>query len=219
MEASSDAVGTAFEADWNYLRNGADTGSLNSARVDELDSSDDSDSVSESVLEELKTLNISMKGINGRYRLLQKIGEGTFSSVYKAEDELYDCYENPWDVDQKNASKWSSPPLKKPYRSAKIEKKYVALKKIYVTSSPARIQNELELLYDLAGCDAVVPLITAFRHDDQVIAVLPYFKHVEFREYYSSMEPIEMRLYFRSLFRALHHVHSKGIIHRDIKPR
>lgn len=59
--------------------------------------------------------------------------------------------------------------------------KYVAIKKIYVTSSPARIQNELELLHDLSGCDTVVPLITAFRYHDQVVAILPYFKHVDFR--------------------------------------
>lgn len=59
--------------------------------------------------------------------------------------------------------------------------RFVAIKKIYVTSSPSRIQNELELLYDLRGCKSVCPLITAFRHQDQVIAVLPYYRHWDFR--------------------------------------
>lgn len=57
----------------------------------------------------------------------------------------------------------------------------MAIKKIYVTSSPIRIQNELELLHDLRGYDSVCPLITAFRHQDQVVAVLPYFRHFDFR--------------------------------------
>lgn len=81
-----------------------------------------------------------------------------------------------------------------------------------------RIFNELELLFDLKNCDSVCPLITAFRHLDQVVAVLPYFQHRDFREYYRDMKVPEMRLYFRSLFTALRHVHDKKILHRDIKP-
>jgi cell division control protein 7 len=96
--------------------------------------------------------------------------------------------------------------------------KYVAIKKIYVTSSPIRIFNELELLKDLRGCDSVCPLITAFRHEDQVVAVLPYFKHEDFRSYFRLMTISDCQIYFRSLFTALASVHAKGILHRDIKP-
>ena len=96
--------------------------------------------------------------------------------------------------------------------------KYVAIKKIYVTSSPSRILNELDLLNDLRGFASVCPLITAFRHTDQVVAILPYFRHTDFREYFRKMTVPDMQIYFRSLFTALAAVHSKGIIHRDIKP-
>ena len=111
--------------------------------------------------------------------------------MYKAEDLLYDKFDNQWDTEQRDASKWTPPPLKRrrvgdvSLSSAALSQdqkpKYVAIKKIYVTSSPIRIQNELELLHDLRGCDSVCPLITAFRHQDQVVAVLPYFRHVDFR--------------------------------------
>lgn len=62
------------------------------------------------------------------------------------------------------------------------------------------------------------PLITAFRHQDQVVAVLPYFQHHDFRDYYRDMKISEMRLYMRSLFTALRSVHLKKILHRDVKP-
>jgi cell division control protein 7 len=149
--------------------------------------------------------------------------------VYKAEDLLYENYDNDWDIEEKE-NKWLSPPIKKrrtgmdaladmdEYSQQRQRPKYVAIKKIYVTSSPSRILNELDLLNDLRGFDSVCPLITAFRHTDQVVAVLPYFRHTDFREYFRKMTVEDMQIYFRSLFTALAAVHSKGIIHRDIKP-
>ena len=140
---------------------------------------------------------------------------------------MYEHYENEWDIDEKE-NKWASPPLKKrtmqaladmnEYERQRRRPKYVAIKKIYVTSSPQRILNELDLLNDLRGFDSVCPLITAFRHTDQVVAVLPYFKHTDFRNYFRDMTIDDIKIYFRSLFTALAAVHSKGIIHRDIKP-
>jgi cell division control protein 7 len=92
------------------------------------------------------------------------------------------------------------------------------LKKIYVTSSPHRILNELELLHELRNCPYICPLLTAFRHQDQVVAVLPYFRHLDFRLYYRDFLTNDFRLYFRSLLSGLAWVHKCGILHRDIKP-
>ncbi|PLW06558.1 hypothetical protein PCASD_16109 [Puccinia coronata f. sp. avenae] len=95
---------------------------------------------------------------------------------------------------------------------------YVALKRIYVTSSPYRIMNELKLLSELRDAEHVAYLIQAIRHEDQVIAVMPYRKHQDFRDYYR-IAPISMiRKYMYCLFSALKDTHAKGIIHRDIKP-
>jgi cell division control protein 7 len=100
----------------------------------------------------------------------------------------------------------------------KRKRTYVALKKIYVTSSPYRILNELELLHELRDNHNICPLLTAFRHQDQVVAVLPYFRHLDFRLYYRNFTTNEIRFYFHSLLSGLEHVHEMGIIHRDIKP-
>ncbi|KAL2816338.1 kinase-like domain-containing protein [Aspergillus granulosus] len=184
--------------------------------------------VDEVVKEDMKRLEDTFPGISNQFRLVNRIGEGTFSTVYKAEDLKYDQYRNEWDTFQDNQTDvWSNPPAKRrrvegendnsvPVGRGKT--RYVALKKIYVTSSPLRIQNELELLHDLRGCRSVCPLITAFRHQDQVVAVLPYFPHTDFRLQYRTFMVADMRHYFRSLFTALNSVHKHEILHRDIKP-
>ncbi|KAJ5118544.1 hypothetical protein N7526_010181 [Penicillium atrosanguineum] len=180
--------------------------------------------VDESVREDMNKLEDTFPGISDRFRLVNRIGEGTFSTVYKAEDLLYDHHHNDWDIfgEAQQQETWASPPSKRrrvdgePGRCKQA--RFVALKKIYVTSSPIRIQNELELLHDLRGCRSVCPLITAFRFQDQVVAVLPYFPHTDFRIQYRTFMVADMRHYLRSLLVALHSVHEHEILHRDIKP-
>ncbi|PWY65047.1 kinase-like protein [Aspergillus heteromorphus CBS 117.55] len=194
----------------------------------EEDEPRDDEDVDDSVKEDMKKLEDTFPGISIRFRLVNRIGEGTFSTVYKAEDILYDQYKNDWDTFQSTlVDNWANPPAKRRRvegetgRSISIKRRkprYVALKKIYVTSSPHRIQNELELLHDLRGCRSVCPLITAFRYQDQVVAVLPFFPHTDFRIQYRTFMVADMRHYFRSLFTALHSVHKHNILHRDIKP-
>ncbi|KAI1338147.1 kinase-like protein [Xylariaceae sp. FL0016] len=191
----------------------------------DTDSSDGNESIDLTVQNDMEKLQNTFSSFKDNYRLIKRIGEGTFSTVYKAEDLRYDHYNNSWDMDAQD-DQWAPPPLKltsgsrsnSMSRRRRRKPKFVAIKKIYVTSSPARILNELELLFDLRDSHSVCPLITAFREADQVLAILPYFRHQDFRKYYPHMSVYDMRIYFKSLFTALAAVHEKGIIHRDIKP-
>lgn len=158
------------------------------------------DNIPPEIRDEMNQLYSDVQGLKDDYELIDKIGEGTFSSVYKAKDikgKVCDTYSSHF---------WSQ------------DSKYVALKKIYVTSSPQRIYNELNLLYILTGCTRVAPLCDATRVRDQVIAVLPYYPHEEFRNFYRDIPIKGIKMYFSELLQALSFVHSKGIIHRDVKP-
>ncbi|GAA6061705.1 hypothetical protein JCM10212_004937 [Sporobolomyces blumeae] len=150
---------------------------------------------------EMAQLEDNVPEIVGKYRLVDRLGEGTFSSVYKAVDVQHSTYDN---------SLWA--PIK---TKGKV---FVALKRIYVTSSPVRIHNELEILNDLRGSPNIAYLIDAIRHEDQVLAVMPYNRHQDFRTYYRKATLPMLRSYFSCLFRGLAATHKLQIIHRDVKP-
>jgi len=164
------------------------------------------------ILEEMDKIQQTFVDLDKKYRLIDKIGEGTFSTVYKAEDITGKTRYLMGD------SIWSSPDIKKRKTQKKPSKTYVALKRIYVTSSPQRIFNELNLLYMLSGSSRVAPLLEALRFQDQIIAVLPYYAHSDFREFFRDLPLEGIKVYMFELFEALNFVHDKKIIHRDIKP-
>lgn len=180
---------------------------------------EDEDEVSLEVLEDMHKLEQHFPILATDYRLIDKIGEGTFSTVYKAEAINGRI--------RLNSDVWKSPPLKK-HKTAmgdaaltKIKKRknaIVALKQIYVTSSPNRIFNELNLLYMLTGNSRVAPLLDVLRHQDQIVAILPYYHHYDFRDFFRDLPVKGIKKYMWELFQALEYVHSKGIIHRDLKP-
>ncbi|BGP13297.1 hypothetical protein JCM10213_004933 [Rhodosporidiobolus nylandii] len=177
--------------------------------VDDDDGEEEEDEMDDSRSEgELATIGAEMDGLERavpglphKYHLVDRLGEGTFSSVYKAIDLQHHVYDN---------SLWR--PVE---RKGKV---YVAVKRIYVTSSPIRIHNELEILNDLRGARNVAYLIDAIRHEDQVLAVMPFNRHQDFRTYYRTATLPMLRSYFSCLFRALFATHNLQIIHRDVKP-
>ncbi|WVF68054.1 hypothetical protein IAT40_002817 [Kwoniella sp. CBS 6097] len=157
-----------------------------------------------------ESLTLLREGVDGYmpFRVVDRLGEGTFSSVYLANDCLHQEYSNEYWTGKSDFMKPGEQP-----REVKV-----ALKKILVTSSPARIENELSILEALRGCRNVSQLVTAFREEDQIIIVLPYHQSDDFRHFYRHMDPPHMKLYLRSLFRALKDIHKRGIVHRDVKP-
>lgn len=185
-------------------------------RVTDNSLSDEVDEVPLDVLEEMHKLEIVFPTLSSNYRLIDKIGEGTFSTVYKAEAIN--------GAVQLGSEIWKSPPLRKTKKKSlssthsKKKNPIVALKQIYVTSSPNRIHNELKLLFLLTGNSHVAPLLDILRYQDQVIAIMPYYQHADYRDFYRDLPIKGIKKYMWELLHALSFIHDKDVIHRDLKP-
>ncbi|XP_064194243.1 cell division cycle 7-related protein kinase isoform X3 [Anguilla rostrata] len=123
------------------------------------------------------------------FHIVDKIGEGTFSTVYLAEAQM----------------------------TSGAKEKF-ALKHLIPTSHPVRIAAELQCLTMAGGKENVMGVTYCFRKDDHVVFVMPYLEHQAFVDVLGSMSFEEVRRYMFHLLKALAHVHRFGIIHRDIKP-
>ncbi|KAK2901188.1 hypothetical protein QQF64_014694 [Cirrhinus molitorella] len=123
------------------------------------------------------------------FRIIDKIGEGTFSSVYLAEAQMTDG-----------------------------SKRMFALKHLIPTSHPVRIAAELQCLTVAGGKENVMGVTYCFRKEHHVVIVMPYMEHQTFVDIVGSLSFEDVRHYIFHLLKALRHVHKFGIIHRDIKP-
>ncbi|XP_061652722.1 cell division cycle 7-related protein kinase isoform X1 [Phyllopteryx taeniolatus] len=123
------------------------------------------------------------------FRIIDKIGEGTFSSVYLGEARMRDG-----------------------------SRDVFALKHLIPTSHPTRIAAELQCLTIAGGRENVMGVEYCFRKEDHVVIVMPYMEHQAIVDIIGSLSFEEVRLYIYHLLKALRHIHQFGIIHRDVKP-
>ncbi|XP_067219017.1 cell division cycle 7-related protein kinase [Chanodichthys erythropterus] len=123
------------------------------------------------------------------FRIIDKIGEGTFSSVYLAEAQMTEG-----------------------------SRRMFALKHLIPTSHPVRIAAELQCLTVAGGTENVMGVTYCFRKEHHVVIVMPYMEHQTFVDVVGSLSFEDVKHYIFHLLKALRHIHKFGIIHRDIKP-
>ncbi|XP_048005456.1 cell division cycle 7-related protein kinase-like isoform X2 [Leguminivora glycinivorella] len=143
--------------------------------------------------DQVKELLAKIPKLAKTFDIHRKIGEGTFSSVYLGS-------------------------LRQDTGVQGAEKRCFAVKHLVPTTHPTRVAHELRCLRDIGGKNHVIGVELCLRNLDHVVFIMPYIPHQKFSEYVGDMDAIELRQYMRALLTALRHVHTFGVIHRDVKP-
>jgi casein kinase II subunit alpha len=83
-----------------------------------------------------------------------------------------------------------------------------------------KILREILILKRLLGADNVVQMVDVVRDRDgnSTGLVFGYEEHEDTRSLFKTFTLDDVRYYSREILRTLEHCHSRGIIHRDIKP-
>jgi len=83
-----------------------------------------------------------------------------------------------------------------------------------------KIKREVKILQNLQGGPNVVKFFEPVRDPTSGVKALvfEFVDNVSFKELYPTLSDVDVRYYIYELLRALEFSHSKGILHRDIKP-
>ncbi|KAF1942603.1 Pkinase-domain-containing protein [Clathrospora elynae] len=83
-----------------------------------------------------------------------------------------------------------------------------------------KIKREIKILQNLSGGPNIVSLLDVVRDNQSKTPslIFEYVNNTDFRSLYPKFQDYDVRYYIFELLKALDYCHSKGIMHRDVKP-
>lgn len=173
-----------------------------------------------------------------RFRILERVGEGTFSVVYRAVLDDHDDHDHE-DADADDgggeeaagtgsANGCAAAPVREArgarrcgrggQRPPSPRRRHYAVKRLFLSNSGERVRNEVSFLRALHGQPHLPRLEFIYRVRDEVCVVTPFYAHHSFRQLIVDTNAREVVLYMRGLLRALAALHERNVLHRDVKP-
>ncbi|KAL6894140.1 hypothetical protein ACP4OV_008238 [Aristida adscensionis] len=83
-----------------------------------------------------------------------------------------------------------------------------------------KIKREIKILQNLYGGPNIVKLLDVVRDDESKTPslIFEYINNTDFKVLYPTLSDYDIRYYIFELLKALDYCHSRGIMHRDVKP-
>ena len=81
-----------------------------------------------------------------------------------------------------------------------------------------KIKREIKILQNLSGGVNIIQLLDVTRDQKTPALIFEYVNNEDFKTLYSKFTDYDVRYYMNELLKALDFCHSKGIMHRDVKP-
>jgi hypothetical protein len=134
--------------------------------------------------------NLSLQwGLQDNFEILQKVGRGKYSEVFEGVNV-------------------SSPGYEK------------CIIKVLKPVKKKKIKREIKILQNLRGGPNVVQLLDVVRDPQSKTPsiITEYVNNTDFKVLYPQFSDYDVRFYVFELLKALDFCHSRGIMHRDVKP-
>ncbi|CAD8146245.1 unnamed protein product [Paramecium pentaurelia] len=135
----------------------------------------------------------------------------------------YDNFENEWgDNDQYEIiKKIGRGKYSDVYEGIRYPQNQRVVIKVLKPVKKRKIKRETKILLSLKGHPNIIELSDIVRDpaSKTPCLVFDYIDHVDFRSIFPKLTDIEIRFYLYELMKALDFCHSRGIIHRDVKPQ
>ncbi|CAD6893113.1 unnamed protein product [Tilletia controversa] len=131
-------------------------------------------------------------GMQDNYEILRKVGRGKYSEVFEG--------------------------VAVGASDSGIPKKCIL--KVLKPVKKKKIKREIKILQNLAGGPNIVTLLDVVRDPQSKTPsiITEYVNNTDFKTLYSKFTDFDVRFYIFELLKALDFCHSRGIMHRDVKP-